>query len=154
MRWSLSTCLRCSRQTSSSSSSREVHLFVYFLYGGRLTPHGTGELDDNTVAEWKDSTIVRGSATEQQKAEHLEWLFQIIRDKSFPERAAMLEFFTGFRRAPGRGFGSQRMTLNISPGQDVWPHTCASSVDFPVFTSMEEMRWALDSVVGSGFTRL
>lgn len=114
-----------------------------------------GELDDDAVDEWKANTRVRGTASEQQKAEQLEWLFQIIRSQSPNERATILEYCSGSRRRPLRGFATKQMSLNISPDQHPCAHTCSFEMDLPVFESMEQMQQILNVLLlDPSFTRM
>ncbi|DBA04905.1 TPA: hypothetical protein N0F65_006907 [Lagenidium giganteum] len=135
----------------------QENLMVFDYQELELVLCGMPEID---VQDWRRHTTV---ASNLAGAPIIEWFWEIVAQLSEEDRARFLQFCTGSSRVPVQGFKGLTsydgricpFTIRSLPNQTAgFPkvHTCFNRIELPLYSTKEELRVAICTVLEMDFT--
>jgi len=117
---------------------------------------GSEEID---VDDWEKHTQYENGFSHDSQV--VGWFWDVVRGMSQQMRGALLSFATGSSQVPSGGFRflqPELFTIQRVAVTDRYPeaHTCANTIDLPIYTSREELARRLDFAIreaGDAFGR-
>lgn len=117
---------------------------------------GSEEID---VDDWEKHTQYENGFTHESQP--VRWFWDVVRAMAVDQRAALLSFATGSSQVPSGGFRflqPELFTIQRVAVSDRYPeaHTCANTIDLPVYGSGEELARRLEFAIkeaGDAFGR-
>lgn len=115
--------------------------------------------EDIDVDDWEKHTQYENGFTHESQP--VRWFWDVVRAMPVDQRAALLSFATGSSQLPSGGFRflqPELFTIQRVAVNDRYPeaHTCANTIDLPVYSSKEELEQRLSFAIreaGDAFGR-
>lgn len=131
-----------------------LHIVSVFDYQElELIISGIPEID---VRDWKSNTVYCSIYNPNHQV--IRWFWECVEEFSHEQRARLLQFVTGTARVPIQGFQFLQSDGGIIKPFKIMPvrremcmypraHTCFNSVELPLYTEREELKYCLEMVI-------